>query len=48
MVGDRKLQPSKTVTCSYFFYTQREEDRVNTASSTASRKADVAGYVSPL
>lgn len=25
---DRKLQPSKTVTCSYFFYTQREEDRV--------------------
>ncbi|PDT12930.1 DISARM system SNF2-like helicase DrmD [Rhizobium sp. M1] len=25
---DRKLQPSKTVNCSYFFYTQREEDRV--------------------
>ena len=25
---DRKLQPSKIVTCSYFFYDQREEDRV--------------------
>jgi ERCC4-related helicase len=25
---DRKLQPSKTVTCRYFFYDQREEDRV--------------------
>jgi ERCC4-related helicase len=25
---DRKLQPSKTVTCRYFVYTQREEDRV--------------------
>lgn len=25
---DRKLQPSKIVNCSYFFYTQREEDRV--------------------
>src|SRR5262249_23745939 len=25
---DRKLQPSKTVTCRYFFYEQREEDRV--------------------
>ncbi len=25
---DRKLQPSKVVTCRYFFYEQREEDRV--------------------
>jgi ERCC4-related helicase len=25
---DRKLQPSKIVTCRYFFYDQREEDRV--------------------
>jgi Helicase conserved C-terminal domain len=25
---DRKLQPSKVVTCRYFFYDQREEDRV--------------------
>jgi ERCC4-related helicase len=25
---DRKLQPSATVTCRYFFYDQREEDRV--------------------
>lgn len=25
---DRKLQPSKIVTCRYFFYEQREEDRV--------------------
>jgi ERCC4-related helicase len=25
---DRKLQPSKIVTCCYFVYTQREEDRV--------------------
>ncbi len=25
---DRKLQPSKTVTCRYFVYSQREEDRV--------------------
>lgn len=25
---DRKLQPSKTVTCRYFVYDQREEDRV--------------------
>jgi len=25
---DRKLQPSKTVTCRYFVYEQREEDRV--------------------
>jgi hypothetical protein len=25
---DRKLQPSKTVTCRYFVYAQREEDRV--------------------
>jgi ERCC4-related helicase len=25
---DRKLQPSKTVSCRYFFYEQREEDRV--------------------
>jgi ERCC4-related helicase len=25
---DRKLQPSRTVTCRYFFYDQREEDRV--------------------
>jgi ERCC4-related helicase len=25
---DRKLQPSKIVTCRYFVYTQREEDRV--------------------
>ncbi|HTV33202.1 MAG TPA: DISARM system SNF2-like helicase DrmD [Methylocella sp.] len=25
---DRKLQPSKTVTCRYFIYDQREEDRV--------------------
>lgn len=25
---DRKLQPSRVVSCRYFFYTQREEDRV--------------------
>jgi superfamily II DNA or RNA helicase len=25
---DRKLQPSRIVSCRYFFYTQREEDRV--------------------
>ena len=34
---DRKLQPSKVVTCRYFFYDQREEDRVLTRSSARPR-----------
>lgn len=46
---DRKLQPAKTVTCRYFVYTQREEDRVLDAlmkkTETIRRQLGSAGEV---
>src|SRR5258705_2158200 len=46
---DRKLQPSKVVTCRYFFYEQREEDRVLDAlvrkTETIRRELGASGEV---
>ncbi|WP_198032611.1 DISARM system SNF2-like helicase DrmD [Mesorhizobium sp. WSM2561] len=46
---DRKLQPSKVVTCRYFFYEQREEDRVLDAlvrkTETIRRQLGASGEV---
>lgn len=46
---DRKLQPSKFVSCRYFFYVQREEDRVLDAlvrkTETIRRQLGAAGEV---